>query len=232
MRALKYMKLDFIKGRKMNLLCSALALGVGLLAGSRLSNVYSYLMGLIYMMFFACVITAAAFAESTGKNMSVRSMFTLLLPGSTLQRVSGRFLYGIVEIGVLGVCYTIVTLVSGVADMSVSQTFLILFLAVSVTIVLTDMQYLLCYLTGSGINSAYLLNLLRLILPMAAYFAATSLLSVIEEEGIQYAWIMDAVVWLGKHPSVGAAGALLIAAVFTVIAVFIASAVCSRRDYA
>lgn len=232
MRAFKYMKLDFIKSKKWNLVCSVLALGVGVFAGNVLSDAYSYLMGLIYIMFFACMISTAFFSEGAGKNMSVRSAFALLLPGSAVQRVGGRFLYGIAEVWVLGICYMIVTLVSGKTNLSGSQALFMLLLTGSVTVVLTDAQYLICYLMGSGVKSLYLLNLLRMILPMCTYFAAVSILEDIEEQGIQYAWIVDAVAWLGKHPSVGAAGALLIAAVFTVLAVLIASAVCSRRDYA
>lgn len=218
MRALYFMKIDFIKTKQQMLMAPVIMLVVGLvmLFGGGDGSSYNVVTLFVYMLFIAIVFSTAPFGECRRKDAG----FLMLLPAGTRDRVVGRFLYGIslqMTVVVLGaICavgYRALGRESNPADLSICL------IGLSVGILLMSAQYVFFYLFGEN-SGTQLLNFARVIPGMCYFMGAVYVSNMLKEQPELVASTIDAVISLLNTISIismTAAFVVLVAAILLCI---------------
>lgn len=127
----------------------------------------SVLAGCSYVMFVASIFSTTPFAYSGGKNRG----FLLLFPATVMDRVAGRFLFGLSFVGILGLCCVAIFGICGMMGAEIPLWTIAAGLCeLAIVIVLVTLQNLFFYLFGEGKdNWQYLNNLVRTAPGMAMF---------------------------------------------------------------
>lgn len=224
MRAIKYMKIDYMLTKQQQRILPIFAI-VAVLFGRSMGDVWT-VFTCSYLIFIGTIFSTAPFGSCHRKNTG----FLLMLPATVAERVAGRFLYGL--------SFIVMTALFCVACMGVFSLFgyeimpeavglLLCNLALGLFIV--ALEYLLGYLFGEGKNNwQYLGNIVRIAPGMAMFFLFMYILGRMDEETYvadRMAFLSDRIVSMGV---LGLAAALLVMAAAAAVSV----KVIERRDYA
>jgi len=224
MRAINYMKIDYMLTRQQLRLMLPLAV-VAVLVGRGMGGV-GVLVTCCYMLFVATLFATAPFGSCHRKNTG----FLLMLPATVWERVAGRFLYGM--------SYIVMTVLICLAGMGVyslygyeitQMTIGLFLLNLALATVIVAFEYLISYIFGEGKgNWQYLGNIVRIAPGMGMFFMFMFILGKADEEP----YAMDRLNFFAQKTVL--AGMLALAAAFLIMAlsVVVCVKVIERRDYA
>lgn len=226
MKALKFMKIDYIKTKQQVLFMPVFLLLIAVIMMAPDSDVpnYSAVMPFCYMIFMITIFSTTPFGscrrEETG--------FLQLLPATTWDKVAGRFLYG--------VSFIAVAIVFGIAAVGIyrilgfeisAMDIPLCMIVLAVGILNMTAEYIFFYLFGEN-TSQSLLSIVRTVPGMCVFFVSANLSKEIRKDPEKMFQIMQVV---GEHlmtigwVSIAVAVAALIAA-----SVFCAK-VTDKKDY-
>lgn len=224
MRAIHYMKIDYMLTRQQLRIMLPLAI-VAVLVGRGMGGV-GVLVSCSYMLFVATLFATAPFGSCHRKNTG----FLLMLPATVLERVAGRFLYGM--------SYVVVTVLICLAGMGVYSMFgyeitqmtIGLFLCnLALAVVIVAFEYLISYIFGEGKgNWQYLGNVVRIAPGMGMFFLFMFILGKADEEP----YAMDRLEFFTQKIVSTGMLALAAAFLFTALSVVVCVKVIKGRDYA
>lgn len=226
MRALNFMKIDYVMTRK-QMYCIPVFFLLALVTSRSMSEGgLSLLVACSYMLFVTSIFSTAPFGYCVGKNRG----FLLLFPATVKDRVAGRFLYGLSFVALLGLsCGVLVAVYSMLGAEIPLWTLAVGLCELAAGIVLVALEFLFFYLFGEGKeNWQYLNNLVRVVPGMSMFFAASHLIAEVQgttvsdaELGAVSKTIMQAGVF-----------AIVAALVLTVAVAAVCVKVIEKRDYA
>lgn len=226
MKALKFMKIDYIKTKQQVLFMPVFLLLIAVIMMAPDSDVpnYSAVMPFCYMIFMITIFSTTPFGscrrEETG--------FLQLLPATTWDKVAGRFLYGVSLIAVaivFGIAAVGIYRILGFEISAMDIPLCMIVLAVGILIMTAE--YIFFYLFGEN-TSQSLLSIVRTVPGMCVFFVSANLSKEIRKDPEKMFQIMQVV---GEHlmtvgwVSIAVAVAALIAA-----SVFCAK-VTDKKDY-
>lgn len=226
MKALKFMKIDYIKTKQQVLFMPVFLLLIAVIMMAPDSDVpnYSAVMPFCYMIFMITIFSTTPFGscrrEETG--------FLQLLPATTWDKVAGRFLYGVSLIAVaivFGIAAVGIYRILGFEISAMDIPLCMIVLAVG--ILNMTAEYIFFYLFGEN-TSQSLLSIVRTVPGMCVFFVSANLSKEIRKDPEKMFQIMQVV---GEHlmtigwVSIAVAVAALIAA-----SVFCAK-VTDKKDY-
>lgn len=194
MKALKFMKIDYIKTKQQVLFMPVFLLMIAVIMMAPDSDVpnYSAVMPFCYMIFMMTIFSTAPFGscrrEETG--------FLQLLPATTWDRVAGRFLYGVslmalaIVFGIAAVAiYRILGFEINVMDIPLCM------IVLAVGILIITAEYIFFYLFGEN-TSQNLLGVVRTIPGMCFFFVSANLSKEIRKDPEKMFQMMQVV---GEH---------------------------------
>ena len=225
MRAINYMKVDYMLSKQQMRIILPVFVIVALLAGKTMGDGWM-LFFCSYLLFIATIFSTTPFGICQRKNTG----FLLMLPGTVAERVIGRFLFGLSYIAMAVLfCVAVMGVFSRFGyEIDVMVVGLML-CNMALGIFIVAFEYLICYLFGEGKgNWQYLGNIVRIAPGMGMFFLSMSVLGKMEEE----TYVVDRMEFLSRQIlSVGAL-ALGAALLFTVVSAVICVKVIGKRDYA
>ncbi len=224
MRAIQYMKVDYLLTKQQQRILPIFALVAVLVGRGRGDE--GTLIACSYLIFIGTIFSTAPFGSCHRKNTG----FLLMLPATVAERVIGRFLYGLAFIAMTvlfcAACMGVFSL-AGYEITVVTVGLLLCNLALGLFIV--ALEYLISYIFGEGkSNWQYLSNFVRIVPGMGMYFLFMFIMGKMEEE----AYVADRMDFLSqKIVFIGAFG--LVAALLVMVAAIVVSVkVIEKRDYA
>lgn len=180
MKALYFAKIDYIKSRTQ--LYKILAIAVVVIVIMQLGNdSMKGQVGFMYGIFMAIIFSTNPFGACTRKDAG----FQQLLPATTLQRVAGRFLFGLsllfVGVGIGLVSTAAYCLLTGKDEFVPLSVCLLTF---AVGLVIITVQYIFFYLVGES-RGAQFLSLARMIPGMCFFFVSMKVMGEIQNNPAQ-----------------------------------------------
>lgn len=224
MRAIQYMKVDYILTKQQQRILPVLAL-VAVLVGRTTGDVWT-VVTCSYLIFIGTIFSTAPFGACHRKNTG----FLLMLPATVTERVVGRFLYGLSFIVMTAlfcvICMGVFSLF-GCEITVVTVGLLLCNLAIGLFIV--TLEYLVSYILGEGkSNWQYLGNVVRVVPGMGMFFLFMFIVGRMDEE----AYVADRMEFLSqKIVSIGVLG-LVAALLVMAAAIAVSVKVIEKRDYA
>ena len=226
MRAIQFAKIDFIK-TKQQILWILLVIPVVVLFMLRQgSDSPIALVIFCYALFMALVFNTTPF----GTCQRQETGFLLLLPATTRERISGRFLYGLsfmviaALVGVVGMYLG--EMISGtVIEAEIIVPFCMV--AFAVCMVLMALEYVILYLFGEQ-QSPNILSLIRMIPGFVFFFGAMGLIGGAQDDPEVTAALME---YIGGHPMLIGWCSLAVAFVLFAAAAMLCTAVTKKRDF-
>lgn len=175
MKALQFMKIDYITVRKQSYFMPAFY-GIAMLMGIIQESV---MIAYAYMLFVAVVFASTPFSVSVKKNVG----FLVLLPSTVKDRVAGRFLFGISYVASAVVCGALFMAVYVLLGHSVESWMAAIgLLNLAVGIFLMALEFLLMYLLGEGkFEGQNLAGIVRVLPGMAMFYFASYCIGRIDE---------------------------------------------------
>lgn len=228
MRALHFMKVDYILTRKQMYIVPAFFL-LALVTGRSLDEGgMSLLVACSYMLFVASLFATSPFAYCAGKNRE----FLLLFPATVKDRVAGRFLYSLSFVAMLGLLCGVLAGAYKLLGMEIpSWTLGVGLCELAAGILITALELLFFYVFGEGKeNWQYLNNIVRTAPGMAMFFGASHLVGKMQDTAGSGAG-MDMESMAGELVGAGVL-ALSAALLLTVIVAAVCVKVIEKRDYA
>lgn len=225
MRAINYMKTDYMLSKQQMRIILPLFVIVALLAGKTMGDGWMFFF-CSYLLFIATIFSTTPFGICQRKNTG----FLLMLPGTVADRVIGRFLFGLSYIAMAVLfCVAVMGVFSRFGDEIDVMAVGLMLCNTALGIIIVALEYLICYLFGEGKgNWQYLGNIVRIAPGMGMFFLSMSVLGKMEEE----TYVVDRMEFLSRQIlSVGAL-ALGAALLFTVVSAVICVKVIGKRDYA
>lgn len=225
MRAINFMKIDYMLTKQQMRIVLPLFVIVALLAGKTMGEAWMLFL-CSYLLFIGTIFSTTPFGSCQRKNTG----FLLMLPGTVAERVIGRFLFGLSYIvmaalfsaAVMGVCSLFGNKINMlIVGLMLCNTALGLFIVA--------LEYLISYLFGEGkSNWQYLGNIVRIAPGMAMFFLSMSVVGKMGEE----TYVADRMAFLSQQ--IFAVGALAIGAALLILVIFagICVKVIAGRDYA
>lgn len=222
MRAIQFMKIDYVIGRQ-QVYFLPLLYGIAVVMGVVQQSV---LITCSYMLFIAVVFSTAPFGSSAKKEVG----FLVMLPSTVKDRVAGRFLFGLSYIAMTVVVSGLFMAVYHLLGYPIAS-WMVAFclLNVAIGIFLMTLEFLFLYLFGAGkFNGQHLVNFVKVLPGMGMFFLASYCLGKIEEvpavDGIELAQIG------GKLLGAGV-GAVAAALVLLCAAMVLCVKAIEKRDY-
>lgn len=201
MKALYFAKIDYIKTRtqlRVLLVITAVVMVIMLM-----SNDMTRQVGFMYGVFMAIVFSTVPFGNCTRKDAG----FQQLLPATTLQRVMGRFAYGLsmlfMGIGIGLVAAAGYSMLTGQREMIPLSLCLIIF---AVGLILITVQYIFFYLVGES-KGAQFLSLVRMVPGMCFFFGSVKVIGEMQNDPSGTAKIIEMIG--GNLDSIGWGSAVL-----------------------
>ena len=227
MRALHFMKIDYILTRKQLYIVPAFFL-LALITSSGFSKGgTSLLAACSYMLFVSSIFATAPFGYCVGKNKG----FLLLLPATVKDRVVGRFLYGLSFVALLSLLCGV--LAGGYMLMGAEVPLWMWGIGlceVAAGIVIMALEFLFFYLFGEGKeNWQYLSSFVRIAPGMAMFFAAIALLGEVQDAAASGTG-MELDSMTGKFMQAGVA-AVVVSLLLAAVAAAVCVKVIEKRDY-
>lgn len=185
MRAVHFMKIDYVTARQMMYL-TPIFYGVAFLLGMHMESMtFAY----AYMMFIALIFSTGPFGVSTKKEAG----FLILLPSTVRDRVAGRFLFGISCIGASMVCCVLFTAVYHLlGHPATAWTVAAILVSLAVSVFLMTVEFLVFYLCGAGkFNGQYLSNIVRTLPGMAMFFLLSYAIGRVEDAQLDGAALLQ-----------------------------------------
>ncbi len=231
MRALQFMKIDYIKTKQQAVMFPLFWLIAAIYAsGAAGERPFSLVTGFVYLMFITVLFSTAPFGSCTKRDAG----FLVLLPSTVTDRVVGRFLYAVSLIVSSLVIIEIMALACRFAGVSISGWTLIICLVIlAVSIFTIAIEFDFFYLFGEN-KSAQILSLVRIIPGMAMFFAMNSLMdSFVREKPDGMAAYMIGVIMNMSPAKMQAAGwaCVAIAAAVFIGSILLCIKVTAKRDY-
>lgn len=230
MRALQFMKIDYIKTKQQAVFLPVfwlIAFAFGLGQGSMDSET-ALVSACTYLMFTVMLFATSPFGTCDRRDAG----FLVLLPSTVADRVLGRFLYGFSLMAVSAAVMGIITLARramGLENPSWTQPVcLILFAG---TILITVCEFLFFYLFGEN-KGQQLLSIVRITPGMVFFFVINGLMkSVADSSGEMPEGMPEALLWFLDHLSEAGLWGLAIAVIAAAGAVCLCIKVTAKRDY-
>ena len=222
MRAVHFMKIDYVIGRQ-QVYFLPIFYGVAIIMGVMQQSV---LITCSYMLFIAVVFSTIPFGPSAKKEVG----FLVLLPSTVMDRVAGRFLFGLSYIAMTVLVSGLFMVVYDLLGYPIASWMVAFCLVnVAIGIFLMTLEFLFLYLFGAGkFNGQYLVGIVRTLPGMVMFFLATYCLGRIEEapaaDGSELALIG------GKLLGAGV-GAVAVSLIILCAAMVLCVKVIEKRDY-
>lgn len=224
MRAVHYMKIDYMLTRQQLRILPLLAL-VGVMMARSMKGV-GVLVASAYLLFMAVVFATTPFGSCHRRNTG----FLLLLPATVRERVMGRFLYGLSYMAAVTLFCLGGMGAAQLLGYEITRLTLGLFLCnVAAGVFIIALEYLFFYLFGVGKdNWLYLGNLVKIAPAMAMYFLSMYVAGKMDEE----TYVVDRMEFLLR--GIVSTGLLALAAAlfFMALAAAVSVKVIGKRDYA
>lgn len=222
MKALYFTKIDYIKARTQ--LYTILVITVVVMVIMRLSTDVTGQVGFMYGVFLAIVFATTPFGNCTRKDAG----FQLLLPATTLQRVLGRFMFGL-SLLLIGICIGLATtvgyhLLTGQEETVPLPMCLITF---AVGLVIITAQYIFFYLVGEN-KGAQFLSIVRMIPGMCFFFISMSVMGEIKKNPTA---VLVMVEKIGGNLNGIAWGCALFALVMMIAGILLCTKVTAKKDH-
>lgn len=225
MKALHFMKIDYVKTKQQMLFTPVLLLLVVIIMMAPDSDIreYSAVVPFSYMVFMVIIFSCSPFGscrrEETG--------FLQLLPATTRDRVAGRFLYGmslIMIAVVLGAGAMAAFRVFGFQSSAMDIQLCLIVLAVGIFIMTAE--YVFFYLFGEN-TSQNLLGIIRVVPGMCFFFVTANLSKELLKDPVKMTQAMETV---GRYLNLISRIALTASLVMFVAAIWLCAAVTDKRD--
>ncbi len=225
MRALHFMKIDYVKTKQQMLLTPLILLLVVVIMMVPDSDIrdYSAVVPFAYMVFMMIIFSCSPFGtcrrEETG--------FLQLLPATTYERVAGRFLYGIsllVIAAALGAGAMAVFRMFGFQNSALDIPLCLVVLAIGIFIMTAE--YVFFYLFGEN-TAQNLLGIIRVIPGMCFFFITANVSKEIMKEPEKLQQFMETV---GRNLNLIGGIALAASLVMFVAAIGLCAAITDKRD--
>lgn len=225
MKALHFMKIDYVKTKQQMLFTPVLLLLVVIIMMAPDSDIreYSAVVPFSYMVFMMIIFSCSPFGscrrEETG--------FLQLLPATTRDRVAGRFLYGmslIMIAVVLGAGAMAAFRVFGFQSSAMDISLCLIVLAVGIFIMTAE--YVFFYLFGEN-TSQNLLGIIRVVPGMCFFFVTANLSKELLKDPVKMTQAMETV---GRYLNLISRIALTASFVMFVAAIWLCAAVTDKRD--
>lgn len=228
MRALHFMKIDYILTRKQLYIVPVFFILALVTSSGFGKGGTSLMVAFSYMLFVASIFTTAPFGYCVGKNRG----FLLLLPATVKDRVVGRFLYGLSFVALLSLLCGVL---AGVYVLMGEEVPLWLWgislCEMAAGIVLMVLEFLFFYLFGEGKeNWQYLSNIVRVAPGMAMFFAVSAFIGEIQDAAASGTG-MELESMTGKFMQAGVA-AVVVSLLLTAVAAAVCVRAVEKRDYA
>lgn len=229
MRALHFMKIDYILTRKQLYIVPVFFILALVTSSGFGKGGTSLIVAFSYMLFVASIFSTAPFGYCVGKSRG----FLLLLPASVKDRVVGRFLYGLSFVALLSLLCGVL---AGVYVLMVEEEVPLWLWGISLcemaaAIVLMVLEFLFFYLFGEGKeNWQYLYNIVRVAPGMAMFFAVSAFIGEVQDAAASGTG-MDPEAMTGKFMQAGVA-AVVVSLLLTAVAAAVCVKVIEKRDYA
>ncbi|MDO5294257.1 MAG: ABC-2 transporter permease [bacterium] len=219
MEAFKFCKIDLIRSKSVIFLSTLLMVGFA-----------TYFIvdeqGLGFVVGYLAVIAVIVAILPFNLEQRYESGFIDMLPGTTSQRVHGRYFYGammMVLCSLLGLGSLMLYIRLG---NKLEDYFGAVYLAlVSVVILAITIEYVIFYAVGRG-KIQKLLPIFQILLPMVLLFGAASIGEYLETNTkIDLTWLLD-----NKYPI--SITAFLVTVLLYIVTSQVSIQICKRRDYA
>lgn len=225
MKALKFTKIDYIKTKVQMLVFPLMLLVIALIMLSPDSDISNYnaTVPFCYMIFMMTIFATTPFGSYRGEEKG----FLLLLPGTTWDRVAGRFLYGaslIFIAVVLGIGAVIIYKMIGLEVSALDMPLCLIGLAVGILII--AIEYIFFYMVGENQGQNYL-GVVRVIPGMGFFFVTANLSKSIRTDPDGVARLLQAV---GNRLNMIAWGSVIAALVIFIASIVVCVMVTDKRD--
>lgn len=225
MRALHFMKIDYVKTKQQMLFTPVILLLIVVIMMAPDADIrdYSAVVPFAYMIFMMIIFSCSPFGtcrrEETG--------FLQLLPATTYDRVAGRFLYGISLI--------MIAVVLGMAAMAAFRMFgfrnsaldlPLCLIALALGILIMTAEYVFFYLFGEN-TAQNLLGIIRVVPGMCFFFITANLSKDIMKEPEKLQRLMETV---GRHLNLIGGIALAASLIIFVAAIGLCAAITDKRE--
>ncbi|MBD5476247.1 MAG: ABC-2 transporter permease [Lachnospiraceae bacterium] len=225
MRAIQFAKIDFIK-TKQQILWILLVIPVVLLFMLRQSSdsPMPLVIFFCYTLFMALIFSTIPF----GSCQRQETGFLLLLPATTRDRISGRFLYGLsymmvaALVGCVGMYFD--KMISGAV---IEAEIPFCMIAFAVSMVFMALEYVILYLFGEQ-QSPNILSLIRMIPGFVFFFGSIGLIEGAQDDPEMTAALME---YIGGHLMLIGWCSLAAAFVLFAAAAMLCTAVTKKRDF-
>ncbi len=231
MRALQFMKIDYIKTKQQAVMFPLFWLIAAIFASGAVGErPFPLITAFTYIMLITVLFSTAPFGACTKRDAG----FLVLLPSTVADRVVGRFLYAVSLIVSSLAIIGIMALVCRLAGVSISGWTLISCLVTFVVSVLTiALEFDFFYLFGEN-KSAQILSLVRIIPGMVMFFVMNSVMDNLVREKPNGIAVYMAEVLMNMSPAkMQAAGwaCVAIAAAVFIGSILLCIKVTAKRDY-
>lgn len=225
MRAINFMKIDYILTKQQMRIVLPLFVIVALLGGKTMGDAWMLFL-CSYLLFIGTIFSTTPFGSCQRKNMG----FLLMLPGTVAERVIGRFLFGLSYIVMAVLFCAAVMGVFSLFGNEVNMLVVGLILCnTALGLFIVALEYLISYLFGEGKdNWQYLGNIVRIAPGMAMFFLSMHVVGKIGEE----AYVADRMTFLSQKIVSTGLLALGVSLLVIVLSVGICVKVIEKRDYA
>lgn len=225
MRAVNFMKIDYMLAKQQMRIVLPLFVVVAVLSGRTMGDMWM-LFTCSYLLFIATIFSTTPFGSCQRKNTG----FLLMLPATVAERVVGRFLFGLSYIAMAVLfCAAAMGLFSLFGYEIHLMAVGLMLCNTALGLFIVALEYLICYLFGEGKgNWQYLGNIVRIAPGMAMFFLSMFVVGKLGEE----AYVADRLEFLTQAIVSAGAAALGAAILFTALSIVVCVKVIERRDYA
>lgn len=221
MKIIQFMKIDWLRGKRIN---KFLLLG-GLLFGLFMGMKNNSMMMILYLFFLAIIQTGQPFALDRVSDAG----FVNMLPGTKKQRVAGRFLYGIMLLLIASVeailCVGICRVMGG-NTVGFSSELLLGILGIS--ILTTGAQNTLFYGLGK-VKNQQLMVIVQLVPGFLVFFGPQFLLDYIQENPEVGKSVIR---WVMENQLLTSCSVILIGVIAFVLGYIVSNYFVEKRDFA
>lgn len=222
MKALYFAKIDYFKTRKQ--LGMLLAITVLVMVIMQLSPDINGPVGFAYGIFLAIVFATTPFGNCTRKDAG----FQQLLPATTLQRVTGRFVFGLsllfVGMGLGLFTVAVYGLLTGQSEMLPLPICLI---ALAIGMVFVTVQYIFFYLVGESRGEQFL-SLVRMVPGLCYFFGSVKVMGEIQSNPEA---VMAVVEKIGGNLDGIGWGSVTLAALAMAAGILLCARATAKKDY-
>lgn len=237
MKAIRYMMVD-IRRTKSQLYCMMFFGAFAyFFAGGR-----SIISAIIYLIFAATLMQGGVFTYEQKHETG----FTSMLPGTDLEKCAGRFIMGVLLLGIGMATFTVITifvLTSGIAETNFFLETLIgdaiktnylpemLISAIGIGLMFIAIQNVLFYIIGKG-NSQQFMTFIHMIPGFILLIISTIFTVIFIERGEEVTQITSVLMWIKDNSILFSLGVLVLGIVFTIAGIFISEKIVRKKDFA